>query len=294
MVSGEIVFVEGANEARFPDSNCLYVDDEILTVIDPATRPETFERLERERGVRLVVNSHYHVDHVRYNRLFPNAEFLAHEADAPAIRSLDDNARIVGIADEPWAEIWKNVMRQTWGWVDTEVSRTVRGGEELNTGANTLRFVHTPGHTPGHMCVEFVEKRVVYLGDIDLTRFGPWYGNRVSDIDDFLRSIELLKGMTAETWYTAHGKGIIHGDIRDRLDAYESVIFDRDRRLLEYLEEAGPRTLTEIIDRAIIFGRRWDPPEMFEFFEGTMVGKHLDRLERRGSLRLAGDRWSRT
>lgn len=291
MATGEIVFMAGANEARFPDSNSIFVDDDVPTVIDPATRREDFERIERERGVGLVINSHYHVDHVRYNSLFPDAEVLAHELDAPAIRSLDENARIVGIADMPWAEVWKGAMRDTWGWTETRVTRTVSGGEEVSLGANTVRFIHAPGHTPGHMCVQFIEKSVVYLGDIDLTRFGPWYGNRASSIDDFLDSIERLKGMTAETWYTAHGKGVLHGDITDRLDAYASVVFDRDRRVLDCLEESGPLTLDEIIDKAIIFGRRWDPPQMFEFFEGTMVGKHLERLERMDSARLEGGRW---
>lgn len=292
MASGEIVFIAGANDARFPDAHSIFVDDEVSTVIDPATRREDLECIEREHGVRLVINSHYHVDHVRYNNLFPNAEFAAHELDAPAIGSLDENARMAGIAGMPWADMWKGAMRDMWGWTETAVTRTVADGEEIRLGANTLRFIHTPGHTPGHMCVEFVEKEAVYLGDIDLTRFGPWYGNRASSIDDFLASIERLKGMTAGTWYTAHGKGVFHGDITDRLDAYAAVVSQRDDRLLDFLGGAGPSTLEELIDQAIVFGRRWEPPEMFEFFEGMMVGKHLERLGRRGLVAELDGRWA--
>lgn len=292
MASGEIVFIRGANNGRFPNAHCLFIDDEVPTVVDPASRPEELERLDREKDIRLVINSHHHVDHVRYNKLFPNAEFVAHEADVPAISSLEENARIVGIAGKPWAPVWMQAMREVWGYTDTEVVRAVVDGEEMSLGANTVRFIHTPGHTPGHMCVEFVEKRAVYLADIDLTRFGPWYGNKSSSIDDFLASIERIKSVDADTWYTSHGKGIIHGDIKDRLDAYASVIIDRESRLLDFLAE--PRTMQEIVDRAIILGRRWEPPEMFEFFEGTMIEKHLARLESAGLVESKDGRWART
>ena len=292
MASGEIVFMEGEDNGRFPNAHCLFIDDEVPTVVDPASRPEELERLDRETGIRCVINTHYHVDHLRYNRLFPNAEFVAHEADVPAISSLDENARIVGIAGQPWAPVWKHVMREVWGYVDTKVDRAVTDGGEMSLGRNTVRFIHTPGHTPGHMCVEFVEKRAVYLADIDLTRFGPWYGNKCSSIDDFLASIERLKSVDADTWYTSHGKGLIHGDIKDRLSAYAGVIIDRESRLLDFLAE--PRTMQEIVDRAIIQGRRWDPAEMFDFFEGTMVEKHLARLESAGLVALEDGRWAST
>lgn len=290
MASGEIIFMGGENRGRFPNAHCLFIDDEIPTVIDPASQPVELERLEREVGIRLVVNTHYHVDHVRYNRLFPDAEFVAHELDAPAIESLDVNARIVGIAGKPWEPVWKNVMRDTWGWTETRVVHTVSEGDEMSLGENTIRFIHTPGHTPGHMCVEFVEKKAVYLADIDLTSFGPWYGNRSSSIDDFLASIERLKDFDADTWYTAHGEGTIQGDIHERLDRYADVVHDRDRRLLEFL--GHPRSISEIIGRTIVFGRRWDPPEMFEFFEGMMIEKHLERLERQGLVSLRDGYWA--
>lgn len=37
----------------------------------------------------------------------------------------------------------------------------------------------------------------------------------------------------------------------------------------------------------------WDPPEMFDFFEGMMVGKHLERLELLGLVVCRGGRWVR-
>ena len=284
--SGDIVFIAGEHGARFPDGNSLFVDDDTPTIIDPATRPGDLERIERDKGVRLVIDSHYHVDHIRFNGLFPRAELVAHPADAGAISSIEEMARMVGIEDKPWLPVWKTVMIEQWGYCGRPVTRPVTDGDEIRLGANTVRFLHMPGHTPGNMCLHFLEKNVVYLADIDLTPFGPWYGNRYSDIDAFLASIERVKTLRADTWYTAHGDGVIYGAIDDRLDEFAAVIADRERRLLELLSE--PRTTEEIVDATIVYGKRWEPPEMFDYFEGTMVGKHLDRLVRAGKVEETG------
>lgn len=285
--SGEIVFIGGEHGARFPDGNCLFIDDEVPTVIDPATRASDLERINEESGVRLVIDSHYHVDHTRYNRLFPDAELAAHPADAEAIESIDGMARMVGLEDMPWLPIWKSVMQEGWGYTGCRVTRPVVDGEEVSLGENTVRFIHVPGHTPGNMCLHFLEKNAVYLADIDLTAFGPWYGNKYSDIEAFLTSIERVRSLDADTWYTAHGEGVVHGDISARLDAFAAVIFERDDRIVDFLGE--PRAFDEIVDATLIYGKRWDPPEMFDFFEGTMLGKHLVRLERAGRVKRESD-----
>ncbi len=292
MASGDIVFIDGDNRARFPDSHCLFVDDELPAVIDPATKRDELEGLHREKGIGIVVNSHYHIDHTRYDSLFNGAELLASAVDAPAIEDLDELARATGVDDAPWFDIWKSTVRERWNWTERHVALRVEDRDELCLGMNTLRFIHAPGHTAGHMCVHFVEKGAVFLADIELGSFGPWYANRGSDVDAFLDSIEKLKALEADTWYTSHGKGVLQGDIRDRLDAFAGVIYERDERLLEFLSR--PRTREEIVSEALIYRRRWEPPQLFELFEWNMASKHLARLERLGLAARDGDRWLRT
>lgn len=292
MTSGDIVFIEGEAGARFPDANSIFIDDETPTMIDPATRAADLERYDREKGVRLVIDTHYHVDHTRYNRLFPEADIVAHAIDAPGIESLDEHARLVGMEGHPWEATWRKGLRELFGYAEMPVARRANGGEEIRLGENTVRLIHTPGHTSGHLCVQFLEKRAVYLADIDLTRFGPWYANRYSDIDDFLESIERVKGLDADVWYTAHEEGVIQGDITERLDAFAEVIHERDHRLLELL--ASEMTLQETVGKNVIYRKPWEPIEMFEFFEGMMVEKHLERLECKGQVTCVGDRWTHT
>jgi len=292
MATGELIFIEGDNNARFPDSHCLLVDDEVPAIIDPATRKEYLEDLERNNGIGLVINTHYHVDHTRYDDLFPGAEIVANAIDAPAIESIDEMSRAVGVEEVPWLPIWKQVMVKRWGFSEQRVARKISDGDEISLGSNTLRFIHTPGHTAGHTCIEFVEKRAVFLADIDLGPFGPWYANRGSDIEDFLRSIEHLKFISADTWYMSHGEGVLHGDITDKLDAFAGVIHERDHRVLDFL--STERSWQEIVGATLIYRTRWEPHELFDFFEGMMVGKHLDRLERQGLVAREGDRYRST
>jgi len=47
-----------------------------------------------------------------------------------------------------------------------------------------------------------------------------------------------------------------------------------------------PRTLEQLIDLKIIFGRHPEPEQMYRFFEGNMVLKHLQAMEQKGLIRL--------
>ncbi|MDD5747940.1 MAG: MBL fold metallo-hydrolase [Actinomycetota bacterium] len=290
MGTGELFFIEGENGGKFPDSNALFVDDEVPVVIDPATKVDVLRKINNERNVALVFNSHYHVDHVRYNSIFSNAEFASHPFDAPAISSLDENARFVGIDSQPWLPEWMKVMRDVWGFTETKVSKEFNDLDEISVGANTLRFIHAPGHTPGHTCVEFVEQRAVYIADIDLSPFGPWYGNLRSSIDDFLSSVERLKEIRADTWFTGHEGGVLEGDIVEKLDEYAKMVHERDERILDYLSK--PRKLADIVEQGIIYRNIKRGPEILSFFEEIMICKHLERLEKAGLIAKEGDNWN--
>ena len=46
------------------------------------------------------------------------------------------------------------------------------------------------------------------MGDYDLTKFGPWYGDRESSLPDTVASIKKLKKIEANVWLTSHGSGV--------------------------------------------------------------------------------------
>jgi glyoxylase-like metal-dependent hydrolase (beta-lactamase superfamily II) len=160
--------------------------------------------------------------------------------------------------------------------------RLLEDGDLLELGETQIQVIHTPGHTPGHLSFYFPVEKVLFLGDLDLVKAGPYYGDKASDIDDTIRSLKRLAGIDAEVYLCSHGKeGIYPGD-PVHIYRYLSVIEQRDDRLLEFLA-SGPKGLKEITDQGIIYGGRtmaegaWD----LEHSEKIMMLKHLQRLENR-------------
>lgn len=103
--------------------------------------------------VDLVVHTHLHVDHVGWDGSFPNARYLVSSHDWSYFMSEESLARRPNLRDnvEPLFDAGLVIL--------TETEFEVRPG---------LRFVPTPGHTPGHSSV-FIEsegQELAVLGDV--------------------------------------------------------------------------------------------------------------------------------
>ena len=119
-------------------------------------------------------------------------------------------------------------------------------------GGATVEAVHLPGHTRGHSGFR-VDGEVFFLSDIDLTGFGPYYGDVWSDLDDFEASLAKVRDEDADYYVTFHHKGVIEG--RERvprlLDGFTAVIAARHEAMLDFLAE--PRTIDEMAEHRFIY-----------------------------------------
>jgi len=119
--------------------------------IDPS---EDHARLLREAAahnltVKYVVNTHSHIDHTMGNREMvrrTGAKVLIHEADAADLLNTPRNIlEMFGAEDPPPADI------------------LVSDGDLIKVGGISLRVIHTPGHTPGGMCL--YTEGMLFTGD---------------------------------------------------------------------------------------------------------------------------------
>jgi glyoxylase-like metal-dependent hydrolase (beta-lactamase superfamily II) len=112
------------------------------------------ERFFTEKGLKpvLAINTHGHFDHamgVPYLVRTYGVPFAAHAGDAFLLDNAVASARIFGVKV---AELPK---------IDIDLD----GRAEVKFGDTVLQIIHTPGHTPGHVCLFEPESRVLFTGD---------------------------------------------------------------------------------------------------------------------------------
>jgi glyoxylase-like metal-dependent hydrolase (beta-lactamase superfamily II) len=137
--------------------------------------------------------------------------------------------------------------------------------------------IHAPGHTRGHCVLHVEPEDVVYLGDIDLSSFGPYYGDAWSSLADLERTLARVREIDARWYATFHHIGVVEGRdaFVERLDRFTAVIATRESRLLAYLAE--PRTLDDIVAHRFVYRPR-DAVAFADDVERRSMRQHLDRL----------------
>ncbi|MGO9139036.1 MAG: MBL fold metallo-hydrolase [Syntrophales bacterium] len=279
---GNLIFIPGMGGGRYPFCNSLYIDDEKKAIIDPASDESYLRKLAGEKKVDVIINSHYHEDHIAFNYLFPEAELYVHGAISACFKSYSSFLDYCGLLDSPYKAEWDDLFLNKFHFEERRPSVAFEDRDLLIFGATKIRVIHTPGHTAGHCSFHFPDHGILFMGDLDLSRFGPWYGDRVSDIDQTIQSMHTLLEIPADIYITSHEAGIIRGDITELVETYLNVIAQREKRILEFLEK--PRTLPEIVERWFIYKRELQPRYFFEFAERGMIVKHLERLIRNGKV----------
>lgn len=283
----------GHEQGKYPDGNTVVVRGATGSVaIDPAMSART---LDPPLEVDTVLLTHAHEDHavgvsaVRWRAL------KAHRLDVPALRSIDDLMRLYGVPQSSWAEMTRMVTERFHydTWPEAE---PLDDGDVIDLGGVTVTLVHAPGHTSGHS-VYVIDAadgpRVVVTGDIDLTTFGPYYGDAASSLDEFEATLVMMRELVADHYVTFHHKGVIDGHeaFAAAVDVYAAVFDRRARSLLDLLHTR--RTFDELVDDGIVYRAGTRPPLFGESVERRSIEQHLHRLVADGAVATDGQQYWR-
>ena len=272
-ITDNIYFVEAPNKARFPYCHCLLIADQRRVLMDSACGDENIREL-LQIPIDIIVNTHFHEDHILGNYRFPDAQVWMHTLDAPGARTLPRFLDYYGFSEFGGDAIGQDFITG----IDlhaTPVHREFEDGEILDFGRTRMQVIHTPGHTPGHCAFYEEESGLLFTADIDLSSFGPWYSHRCSDIDDFIVSIRRCAELDPRIVVSCH-KGIITDDLPRRFQAYEEVIYRREEEIIKAL--AVPSTVEELALQQIIYGTQNTLNDLLLWMEKMGVHQHLKRL----------------
>lgn len=279
----------GAKNGKYPNGNSILIEDDTVVIIDPSTNVVAAGVDSLGCRVDVVVNSHAHEDHFAGNFLFPEARLLLHQRDLPAMNSLDALMAAYGM-EAAIEAAWARLVVEQYHYQPRSDARGVIDEEVLDLGRHRLHFLHMPGHTAGHMCLRIEPEGVVFTGDLDLTGFGPYYGDANASLEDTIASLQRLRDLRdVSALVSFHEAAIVRDDLRGTVERYAAVIDERDRALLEFCRR--PRSIGEIADRCIVYRKRYPHIPWQPGVEAAMMGRHAERLIRLGAMGREGERF---
>jgi hydroxyacylglutathione hydrolase len=233
----------------------------VPTLIDAGTgEPAHLDALERALGgTRLaqVLVTHSHIDHA---------------SGAPAIAQRMPHVRFLKM---PWPE-----RDATWHvrW------EPLKDGESVAAGDSVLSAVHTPGHSPDHLCFWQPDTSQLFCGDL------AWKGSTVvipptqgGDIAAYLESLERVIQLAPAVMLPAHGD-VIERPI-ELLREYIDHRMLREQQVIAALR-AGISDPTLMVARIY---RSLAAPLVPVARESILA--HLLKLEHEGRARREGDQW---
>ncbi|NLF45651.1 MAG: MBL fold metallo-hydrolase [Syntrophomonadaceae bacterium] len=279
-ISSHLFWIEAPYQAKYLYSHSMFIaGSDVNVLVDTCCGEDNLQQLKKN-GIDIVLNSHFHEDHTLNNPLFEEAVVWAHTDDAPAMRSLDVFADYYGFNEPETIRLGEQFIKGI-NLQPSKVDRELLADEILDFGGVKLHVIHTPGHTPGHCCFYEEKNGVLFLGDIDLSGFGPWYAHQCSDIDDFIVSIKKCLLIDPAIALSSH-KGLFTGDIKPFLQKYLDKIFAVQDLILESLKV--PRTLDELTDQQMFYGKSISLDPLYRAMEKMAINLHLERLIRSGQI----------
>jgi glyoxylase-like metal-dependent hydrolase (beta-lactamase superfamily II) len=141
-----------------------------------------------------VVNSHHHYDHVGDNHRFEHIAIHAAEADFLQ-QDAPEELLLEAMCPANWfGALPDGFDPSAYHIVPSRADRLLEEGDLLELGGRSLRVLHTPGHSPGSICLLDEEEGLLFTGDTVYA--GPLYVQfEHSDFEAYRQTMERLSAL---------------------------------------------------------------------------------------------------
>lgn len=222
-ISSHIFMLKIQNEDRYYYPVIAH-DEENLVIIDTGypLHINLIMEAAQQCGYRLentsaVIITHQDIDHIgcvkEILEMAPKAKTMAHEEETAYI-----DGRLTPIKLQALDQSHPFYIKLKAGFENRriKIDRELKDGDFLPI-CGGLEIIHTPGHTPGHICIYVREDKVLIAGDAmneegnKLTGANPQHTFDMEQADE---SVRKLHGFDIETILTYHG-GMYKGSPKD-------------------------------------------------------------------------------
>lgn len=190
----------------------LLWDNENVIIIDigmPGQLKQIQEAIKREgvsfERLKKVIITHQDLDHTwGLYRLLKESkntiEILTHEDEKPYLQG---EKNLVRLNQRKMAEM---ILKKN---PPLKVNKTLKDNDELPYSGG-IKIIHTPGHTPGHICIYHQKSKTLIVGDAMRVVDGQLKGPRKKILDEkgynlAIKSLEKLKKFDIEKVISYHG-----------------------------------------------------------------------------------------
>ena len=268
-----VTLIVGEKRGRFPFSNSLLIKrsrEKILVDLGLG-----YSHLSVLEGIDAVIITHYHPDHISLiGWASPRAKIYAPVLDTVFSTLASLAKRFAPMVWEKWVE-----MARAMGLPEKLPETKPYDFSEEVLGVQTL---HLPGHLQSHHGV--LVEDCLYGSDVDLTGFGPWYGNPEASLYQFLNDIVFLASLRPKRYCSSHKEKVFEGrEVYEELAKYATKPLENALKMLDAIRAVGEASPRDLAGRGIVYPRI---PQLYRdlylYFEESIIRKTLEYLEHAG------------
>lgn len=208
------------------ESECWLVDACFPGQVNAILEAIRAQGLAPEQIAGLLI-THHDIDHIgsaaALKQVFPSIRVYCHELDRPFIQGDQTPLKLAAYEKEMEGkpeEERQFLYKITHGFQQSylPVDEIVTEGQVLPVGGG-MTVIHTPGHTPGHICLYNPTEKFLVAGDTLRVADGAlalMVDDNNADPLTFRQSIQKLTSFDIEQVVCYHG-GYFNGPVNDRL-----------------------------------------------------------------------------